>query len=355
MKTLIRCLCLAMLLFAPALAQDAPNQDLSDLYGQGQKERALELARERLAASPADRELNLMVGRCLVDLGHAREGKPFLQQVVDGNQADWRHGWARFYLGYIALQEGDDDTARALWTEVRDTKLTRNVARNAAGSLAAFAIDETFADWHRVRTEHCLFAFSPAHADRDLQAFADAHEQAWRQLTDYFGGVPAWSVRYVVWDSEDEARLLAGIQSLGFARPEACLVHCRWDQTVGHELTHVISYQALKPSTRTGLINEGLAVCFDLTGRDRLATAKQAVAAAGLDTLDLAALWEQAPTDQEIWFYPVAGAWVQTLRDRGGKEALLTLCREQTLANARVVYGDSLTVWMDEFAAALGL
>lgn len=27
----------------------------------------------------------------------------------------------------------------------------------------------------------------------------------------------------------------------------------------------------------------------------------------------------------------------------------------QTLANARVVYGDSLAVWMDEFVAAMGM
>lgn len=346
-------ICLSLLLIAPASAQDSPNQDLNDLYGQGQKERVLELAWERLASSPDDRELNLLVGRCLVDLGRAHEGKPYLQRVVDDKQADWRHAWAQFYLGTIAVQDGDDDTARVLWTEVRDAKLTQNVARSAAGSLRGFALDEAFADWRSLRTEHCVFVFSPAHADRDLQEFADAHEKAWQHLTSFFGGMPPWSVRYVVWDSVEEARNLAGIQSLGFARPEACLVHCRWDQTLGHELTHVVSYQVLKPTARTGLINEGLAVCFDLSGRDRLVTAQQAAGAAGLTAIDLPAWWEQPPTGQDACFYPVAGAWVQTLLDRGGKEALLALCREQSLANAQVIYGDSLAVWMDEFAAAV--
>lgn len=356
MKTLSRCLCFAVLLLvAPAFAQEAPNRDLHELYGQGQKARALELARERLAASPGDRDLNLLVGRCLVDLGGGVAGRPYLQPVVDANLADWQHAWAQFYLGYIAVLEGNDELGRALWNEVREAKLTQNVARNADGHLSGFALAEAFADWRHLETAHCRFTFSPALADRDLQAFADEHEAAWKYLTGFFGGEPPWQVRYVVWSSKEEALRVAGIKDLGFARPEACLVHCRWDQTVGHELAHVVSYQALKPKSRTALINEGLAVSLDLTGRDRLATARQAVAAAGLDSLDLAALWENPPTDQEAWFYPVAGAWVQSLQERGGKDALFQLCREQTLANARVVYGESLGEWMDAFVAKLGL
>ena len=353
MKTMMIHLLLALLLLAPASAQEVPNQDLHSLYGDGRTDQALEQALVRLAGMPADRDLNLLVGRCLVDLGRAAEGKPYLQRVVADPQPDWRHAWSQFYLGHVAIQEGDDDRARALWIEVRDAKLTQNVARSAEGNLRGFALGEAFAGWSRLSTAHCRFAFSPTLADSDRQAFADEHEAAWGHLTGYFGGEPPAPVRYIVWGSVDEARSLAGIKSLGFARPEACLVHCRWDQTVGHELTHVVSFQALKPTARTALVNEGLAVCFDLTGRDRLAVARQAVAASGPDSLDLAVLWEQPPTTQENWFYPVAGAWIRMLLDRGGKEALLALCRDQSLANARAVYGDSLGVWMRDFAKVI--
>lgn len=355
MKSTISSLLVALLLALPVSAEDASNQDLFDLYGSGQREQALEKAQMRLAGAPADRALNMLVGRCLADLGRAAEGKPYLQKVVADLQPDWIHAWSQFYLAFIAIQEGDDETARALWTQVRDAKLTENVARNAGRNLTGFALAEAFANWSRVSTANCRFAFSPALADSDRQAFADRHEKAWEQLTKYFGGRPPWQVRYIVWGSEDEARSMAGINGLGFARPEACLVNCRWDQTVGHELAHVVSFHALKPTTRTALINEGLAVRCDLTGRDRLARARDAVAGAGLDSLDIAALWERPPTGQDAWFYPVAGAWVQMLEDRGGRESLFALCREQTLANARAVYGDRLDAWMVEFVAALGL
>ena len=336
-----------------ALAQSGPQADLNELYGKGQPEQALALGLDRLQQTPDDRDLNHLVGRCLVDLGRFAEGKPYLQKVVAAGARDWRYAWALDYLGRIAWVEGDDDAARRAWIEVRDGALTANVSRHAANCLRWYALDTSFADWRRLQTAHCIFHFSPAHAERDLQAFADEHEKAYEHLAAWFGGGTPWPVRIIVWGSLEEARSLSGISDLGFARPELCLVHCLWGQTTGHELAHVVSYQALKPAARTALVNEGLAVFSDLTGRDRLAMARQAVQAAGMKELDLAAWWEKAPADGTDVFYPVAGAWMQTLLDKGGKEKLLELCRDQTLGRARVLYGDDLDIWMKDFSAAL--
>jgi hypothetical protein len=346
-------LLLGTVCLAPAVGQDITAESLQTLYGNGEREGVVVQGLNYLAGHPGDRVVNHLVGRSLCDLERPAEGRPYLEEVVADPARDWCYAWSRAYLGHAALMRGDDEGAAAAWREVRDGKITRNVASMAAGSLCFFALDDGFADWQRLRTEHFIFAFSPGLSGQDQQAYATGHEAAYAELTAFFGGGPDEAIRYVVWGSADEARDSCGIKDLGFARPSVSTVHCLWPQTVGHELTHVISYQALAPTERTGLINEGLSVLFDLSGRDRLATARAAVQAAGLTELDLTAWWvDPAQVDQAL-LYPVAGAWLETLLDRGGKANFLELCRHQTLAKAREIYGDDLQLWLGEFCRAV--
>jgi len=335
-------------------AQDQPNQDIADLYAAKQYQEAIDLAKERLIDQPDDRHLNIYAGRALFDMGERLEAKPYLEAVVAPGTQDWLHAWSQFYLGAIALMAEDDPaTCTDLWTEVRDAQLTQNVARNAANNLRFFGLSEEFETWPQYDTEHCRFLFSANLNDKDLKEFCHVHEDAYDELTEFFGGEPPQPVRYIVWSSGEEAQEMCGIRSLGFARPELCTIHCRWEQTVGHEMTHVVSMQALQPVARTRLINEGLAVCFDLTSRDKLATAQHAIGEAGLESLDLAQWWEDGSQIDESSFYPVAGAWVKTLLDHGGRDKLLELGADQTLASARSIYGDELDGWMTEFSAAV--
>jgi len=353
-RAFIVCFAVSILVAAAATGTAAPaSEELWELYNSGRHEEALAQAEELLAVSPGDRDLVHLVGRFLFDLGRREESQPYFERTIAGEERDWRYAWSLFYMGALHLDRGHDEAAAAAWSEVRDGGITRNVARNATNNLRFFALDDDFAAWSHLETAHCRFAFSPQLATQDLEAFANAHEAAYTELVDFFGGEPATHVRYIVWGSVEEATELCGIQSLGFARPKLCTIHCRWDQTVGHELTHVISFQALQPVARTGLINEGLAVCFDLNGRDRLATARAAVHEAGLSELDLAAWWEDPSGADEGLLYPVAGAWLKFLLDRGGKEKLLRLATDQTLPSAREIYGEQLDAWLDEYTTSL--
>ena len=349
---------IALLLAAStAHPQESSVKELWDLYAGKQYQEALEQATGRVDAGEIDRELVHLVGRCLFDLGRDEEARPYLEQSAAGEQRDWIYAWSRLYLGAIDLRTGNDEAAVRAWTEVRDGGWTRNVSRAAENNLRAFALDEVFADWPRRQTAHCRFAFSPAYADSNLDAFAREHELAYTELTEFFGREPAMPLRYIVWDSVEQAREFCGIRSLGFANPQYCTVNCTWDQTVGHEMTHVVSFQAIEPVARARFINEGLAVCFDLSSRDRMEVAKRAVREAGLTSLYLPDLWQDVPAQRpdsvETVYYPVAGAWVWTLLDRGGRERLLELCREQTLEGARRIYGENLEQWMSEFSTDL--
>lgn len=54
-------------------------------------------------------------------------------------------------------------------------------------------------------------------------------------------------------------------------------MHAHVNQTPGHEITHVVVDQEIDPDPKTELINEGLAVYFDQTERDRYAEARAAL------------------------------------------------------------------------------
>ena len=122
----------------------------------------------------------------------------------------------------------------------------------------------------------------------------------------------------------------------------------RPDQSPAHELVHVLSYYAVPaPRVRTRLINEGVAVNFDLSGQDRLAAARAAARETG--SLRLTDLWEKADTVPENILYPVAAAWVERLLEHGGRDSFLALLRNQSLSSARRIYGDALDQWIVEF------
>jgi tetratricopeptide (TPR) repeat protein len=347
MKILVLACFIVVTLTGTAIGQ-AEHQALWDVYNSGDEETALAEAMRMLEIDDTDRDLRHLVGRCLVDLGMWEEGRPHLEYCVEGGPRDWRYAWSLLYLGTIDAAEGRYDAAREAWTEVRDSRITANAARDAGANLRFFGLDEAFAAWPRRQTEHLDFLFSPAYEDEDLDRYAQAHELAYAELTRAFGGGPEYPVRYVVWEDVDEARKMAGIGTLGFSRPEYNIIHCLWPQTIGHELAHVVIYHALSPVEQTRFINEGLAVAFDLTDRDQVERAIEAVRGSG-EPVDLLQIWNDPESTSAEVLYSVAGAWIQFLVERGDMDRIRELARNQTVEAAREIYGQEFDATVAEF------
>lgn len=354
MKTAITLL-VTLLLAASALAQHGSADVLWELYGQGRFEEVIAQGKALINTGQGTAQVNLAVGRSLADTGSFAEAIVFLEGAVEGDRDHtWVYAWAQVYLGSCHWKQGDDQRARRAWIIARDVAATRNATRSAVGNLHAFGLAERFDSWSRFTSDHFRFLFSDRLVDLDRAAFARQHEDAYGRISKWFGGGPTESVLFVVWAEQTEADE-AGMPPLGFAKPELNLVHCLVQQTVGHEMTHVISYNALAPTVRTGLVNEGTAVHFDQTHRDRMETARGAVAAAeGVPVVTVAALWQDwslLPADVS---YPLAGAWIEILIEKGGKERFLEFFADQGLEHARQVYGSDLEDWMQDFEADLG-
>ena len=361
MKTLAATLILGLALVSGAPAQDAgPADDLWPLYQQGRFDEVVQRGKALLSTGTETAQLNLAVGRALADQMQYAEAEIFLGRAaeLDGAGRTWVYAWANVYLGICRLNAGDDDGARQVWILARNCGATANATRNANNYLVYFTLDPMFDKWTTFTTDHFRFRFSDRLADLDKAAYARRHEEAYAAISTWFGGGPDQPIRFHVWADQPEADA-AGMPQLGFARPELNLVHCLLAQTVGHEMTHVISSAALQPTVRVGLINEGTAVYHDQTGRDRLAVARQAQAGATsesgapLPPVALRALWDDWTLLPGEAAYPLAGAWIERLVARGGREKFLTFFTDQSRAHAREVYGAELETWIDAFEADL--
>lgn len=361
MKVLIAISLLAALVL-PARAQEAgPADALWPLYQQGDFDAVVRRGKELLISGEETAQVNLAVGRALADQGHGAEAEVFLRRAADLDATDktWVYAWAYVYLGNAAWARGEPDAARQAWILARDAGATRNATRAATMNLVGLGLDESFASWPGFTTDHFAFLFSDRLVDLDRTAYAREHEEAYAAISAWFGGGPERPIRFVVWADQDEATA-AGMPELGFARPELNLVHCLVQQTVGHEMTHVIASAALQPTVRTGLIKEGTAVYHDRTGRDRLAVARRALAAATteaggpLPPVSLRALWDDWSLLPTVVSYPLAGAWVERLVEKGGREKFLAFYKGQSREHARQVYGADLEGWIDGFEADLG-
>jgi tetratricopeptide (TPR) repeat protein len=353
MKLMVIAGLLAIVQAIPVQAQTGSADRLWGLYKEGRFEDVIREGKVELATGTPTAQINLAVGRALVDLEKYGEGLPYLEMAVRGDPAKtWVYAWAQCYLGTGQYHLGNFQKARAALIKARDCTATRNATRYAVNNLKILGLAESYDDWTTFSTEHFAFHYSAHLADFDGVTYARTHEAAFAKISAWFAGGPTTPIRFFVWKDKDEA-LVANMPPLGFARPELNLVHARAEQTVGHEMTHVISHHARNPEYVTGLINEGIAVYHDQTGRDQMALAALADAPELSIQVELAALWEDwslLPVDVS---YPVGGAWVKVLIDKGGNEKFLEFFRDQRLANAREMYGSDLQGWMDEFTAAL--
>jgi tetratricopeptide (TPR) repeat protein len=352
----------ALLLAIPVLGQQetGPADNLWPLYREGRFEEVIEQGKALLNTGTETAQIQLAVGRSLVDLDRPEEAQPYLMRAIKLDpDRTWVYAWGQVYLGFSHFKLGRLDMARAALIAGRDCQATRNATLTAQNNLRILGLDESFDDWTSFETPHFSFRFSPRLAVFDRAGYARVREEAFDSISQWCGGQPEGKVRFFVWAGPEEAAL-AGMPTLGFARPREMLIHSLFNQTVGHEMTHIISFHALQPAVQTGLINEGLAITLDQTGRDTMSRARAAVAAGRGGTgetpflqVGLRALWEDFELLADEYTYPIAGAWVDYLLARGGKDRFVQFFTDQTLEHARQIYGPELEGWIDAFESRL--
>ncbi|QGY46356.1 hypothetical protein GM418_22640 [Maribellus comscasis] len=335
------------LLFICFLAngQSPQVQELGKLYMSGKYDQTIEKANKYLNSDPENLDYKVILGRALTDKGNYKEAISHLQYAIDRDNS-WRKAWGLGYLGTCYYMLSDFDKSESALKSCINLNATKNATRYSARRLGIFGYDSFYKDWTVKESKHIRFHFQNM-SDQKIKLYIESREKAFVEINKFFESSVPRKIDFFVWNSRDDAKRIVHA-NLGFAEPAYCIVHSHFQQTKGHELTHVISNYSNQITQKTGLINEGTSVCFDLANRndeklvfDWIKENNQKI-----DIKDIWANWRKYPHELT---YPLSGLFVNELISEFGKEKFLAFFSNQTYENAKTVFGNELDILIEKF------
>lgn len=331
--------------------QNPVIEDLWSLYNAHNYKSAIEKAKPLLENDPNSLDLNLILGRSYTEEKDYDTAVPYLEFAVKNDHTNsWRKPWALAYLGTCYfMQQKYDDAEKSIKASLT-LKATKNAAANAYYRSVNFGFHAFYQNWKTVETDNFRFHFQRM-SETEIENFILPRVAAYKTINDFFKSTLPKKIDVFVWGSREDAREILKAR-LGFSLPEFCVVHTYYDQTVGHEITHVISNYTSDISFKTAFINEGTAVCFDQTDQDRLKQVKDWVAANNKH-IAIMDYWKNRTEDEIL--YPLAGLFVEKLIDTFGKEKFLAFFSDQTYENAKAIFGDGLDRVIEELENKINL
>ncbi|MCK9210840.1 MAG: hypothetical protein M0P61_08410 [Ignavibacteriaceae bacterium] len=288
-------------------------------------------------------DLNLLKGRVLVDQFRLEESKPFLEKAVSfDKQNSGAKAWGLNYLAMIAYLDNDKEKC----FQYLNTSLVLNAGKNAVKfaqeKILIWGFSDFYKDWEKQETEHFVFHFQPNSIITYKTKFMETRESAFQKISQFFDVSLQSKIDFYIWNSDAEAKE-KGIYSVGFALPEFFIIHSKANQTPGHEVTHIISHYLSKDVKKIRFINEGIAVCFDCNPDTNFLKIKQIRETEKYnDKISIIDAWLNKSKYSDGILYPVAGEFVNRILEKGGKEKFLKLVVDQSLSNARALYGELL-------------
>ncbi|WP_324679258.1 hypothetical protein [Hymenobacter sp. GOD-10R] len=332
----------------PAAAQSQPiTGELGRLYVSGQLDAVISLGDKDLRAHGEQNGTSMFVGRAYADKQQFQTAIPYLTKSLasTSSSADVK-AWSEAYLGtcYYALQEYPK--AKQAFEHVVAAAATKNVTAYATKRLGMLRAQEMAANWKLIETAHFRFHLqAPENLGVAPEAYAAAHEQAYETENRFFQATLPRKIEYYVWD-ERAAAVQVLSQNLGFTVSELLTIHALKNQTKGHETAHMLVAYGLRPGPQSRLINEGIAVCFDQSHRNRLQEARQAIRG----TVDIWKMWEQPQTYSDEQLYPVGGALLEYLLAHAPEADVKQLLREQTPQLGRKLFSKQIAEFEKELA-----
>ncbi|WP_207425146.1 hypothetical protein [Pedobacter sp. SYSU D00535] len=335
-------------IFTSALSYAQTLDELWKKYGAGEYSYVLQHALKMESSQPNSLDLKLLIGRAYTANAEPSKALPYLHEVFEKDKGH-RKAWAAGYLGSVYYLLSETARSRKYLSAAVDLNATETATRYAKNRATLFGYTEAFNQFRLVESEHIVFHFHPQYSG-DIEAFVKEREQSFLKINSFFRSKMPKKVDFFVWDTKEHLKLTTGSPG-GFARPEYCITHSDPDQTPGHELTHIISHYTNAIANKSILINEGTAVYFDQMPGSRLSKAK-AVLKGKVADISIIRNWN-ARTLEEPVLYAVAGAFVEFLIEKEGKEKFLTFFKNQTLENARTVYNGKFDTLVAEFESRL--
>lgn len=348
-KLLIYCL----LLFNGSLAFAQNLDSIGLLYSTGKIEKAYLQSSKIINEYPENSQLVLFHGRILVDLGRYAEGKTYLTKAIAlDNDKTYVSAWAWAYLGHACFMTSDYLNSEDALKRCLKLNATENVNKYANNRMFSFGFDKYFSDWKIIETEHLRFHIQTPAEIKNVENFTAQREMVFVDISQKLGVTLPKKIDFFVWDNAVEPKTKFNI-TLGFAYPEFVCIYAQKNQTKGHEMAHVLTHYIGKVQSKTGLINEGVAVYFNQNGDNKLSVVKDLMSKNGVSQVSIKELWEHWEKGDMRFAYPLAGAFVTELVDKFGIGGLKALLADQTYENAIKLYGNKIDETILDFEKKL--
>jgi tetratricopeptide (TPR) repeat protein len=320
--------------------QQQQTEELWKLYIAGRYDEVIEKTLPLLDTASSTVDLHLILGRSYTEKGDYKNAISYLEYAEKNDkQNSYRKAWAKGYLGTSYYMTKEYAKSKKVLEECFQLRATNNVTQYAHNKIVLFGFHDFYKNWKLVETNNFKFYFQDM-AEDDIAKFVSSREFAYQKINDFFKSTLPKKIDFFVWNSREDAKRILNA-GLGFANPEFCIVHCHYQETKGHEMTHVISHHSIPISKKSGLINEGTSVYFDQTDRNEEQLVKDWLRV-HKRKIDIKELWINWKSSPEELSYPLSGVFIKELIDSFGREKFMTFFKLQTYENALQIFGGEL-------------
>jgi tetratricopeptide (TPR) repeat protein len=317
---------ISLLAVRTAWSQDI--EALSKLYGSGAYAELDRQCIDLLKTFPDHPEINMLYGRSLADQEQTVKAIGYLSKAAVSNGPAYVRAWSYAYLGTCYFTIDSIEKSRASLLKCVELNATKNATGYANRRISYYGFSDHYKDWEVIESKHFRFLFQDSSNVKNKMHFIEERESVFEELVARFPATLPGKIDFFVWNSTDDGVNQLGA-SPGFARPEELLVHCRYNQTVGHEMTHIIVHHSLHPKTKSRLINEGIAVLYDFSSRLKMDIAKLA-ASSSTEPISIKDMWMRGAAFDESLLYPVGGAWLGFLETKLSGEGFRQILQNQS-------------------------
>lgn len=327
-------------------AQNPESQKLFKELNQGKIDQVISEGLSLLAKDSNNIDLNHIIGRAYFYKGEFDIAIGYLEKsILTDSPKSSTKAWGYNFLGKCYLMKDNLEKAKEYFYKSYNMKATENVTKSSYYALAGYGLLNFYNNWKKVESKHFIFYFQDS---RNAEWFVKTREEAYDSISNYLNVKLEKKIRYFVWASRKDAKEVLK-RPLGFSKPELYLIHSAYNQTRGHEMTHVISNYVTNIKVKTGLINEGLAVYLDLDDRDDRGLVFSAMKKYNIKKIDIQSFWSDWRKYSDEISYPVAGLFVEDLIKKYGKDKFLNFFADQSYQNAKAVFGDDFDNFIKEF------
>lgn len=270
------------------------------------------------------------------------------EMLLSQNIMSWQRALAMQCIGCCYYYNGDYENSKKYINDSVNVDTSSESLRKAYYFNNLFGFDDYYNDFTTKETEHFIFHIDPnvegmlSKYNITLEYSLKRREEAYESINNFLSPNLFRKIDYYIWSSRDIAKEKQG-RPLGFAHPEYYLIHSAYDQSIGHEMTHIMTHNIDGFTLASALISEGVAVYFDFTKQDKLSQAQKAMEYNAMKKINLKDLWLNWDSINQMSIkYPASAVLVKYLISEYGEDRFKLLLKNQTYENAKYIYGSKI-------------